>query len=153
MEREKNNPANVLSDVYGVGPKKAKELVENGIKSIEELREKQDELLNATQRVGLKYYEDIQKRIPREEIDRYLTVFKDLFSEVSNNNNSKFEIVGSYRRGAKMSGDIDMIITANDPTIFSSFVDKLIEQKLVEVVLSRGKSKCLYISSMNPLPS
>ena len=28
IEREKNNPVNVLSDVYGIGPKKAQELVE-----------------------------------------------------------------------------------------------------------------------------
>jgi DNA polymerase (family 10) len=26
LEREKNNPVNILSDVYGIGPKKAKQL-------------------------------------------------------------------------------------------------------------------------------
>ena len=31
LEREKNNPVNILADIYGVGPKKAKELVEAGI--------------------------------------------------------------------------------------------------------------------------
>ncbi|MCP4204851.1 MAG: hypothetical protein GY769_23325, partial [bacterium] len=40
---------------YGVGPKKAKELVAAGITSIEELQ-KQPELLNDKQKIGLKYY-------------------------------------------------------------------------------------------------
>ena len=71
IEREKNNPINILSDVYGIGPKKAQELVEQGITSIEQLRANQHQLLNDTQIVGLKYYEDILKRIPRQEIEEY----------------------------------------------------------------------------------
>jgi DNA polymerase/3'-5' exonuclease PolX len=65
IEREKNNPINILSDVYGIGPKKAQELVEQGITTIDQLRANQKQLLNDTQIVGLKYYEDILKRIPR----------------------------------------------------------------------------------------
>ena len=62
LEREKNNPVNILADVYGIGPKKAKELVDNGITSIAILREKQDQYLNDVQKVGLKYYEQIEKK-------------------------------------------------------------------------------------------
>ena len=84
IERERNNPVNILGDIYGVGPKKAKELVEkNGIKTIEELRTKQDELLNDKQKIGLKYYEDIQKRIPRKEIEEFAKVFENIFKQVS----------------------------------------------------------------------
>ena len=64
LEREKTNPINILTDVYGIGPKKAKELVDKGIKTIEELRDRQDELfieLNDIQKVGLKYYEQIKQ--------------------------------------------------------------------------------------------
>jgi DNA polymerase/3'-5' exonuclease PolX len=68
LEREKTNPINILGDIYGVGPKKAKELVSKGINTIDDLRERQTELLNDIQRVGLKYYEQIQERIPRSEI-------------------------------------------------------------------------------------
>ena len=80
IEREKNNPINILSNVYGIGPKKAKELVEiSGIKTIEELKAKQNEVLNDTQKIGLKYYDDILKRIPRQEIDNYNIIFKKVF--------------------------------------------------------------------------
>ena len=71
FEREKENPEMWLTDIYGIGPKKAQELVKQGIKTIEQLREQQDKLLNDIQRVGLKYYEDILKRIPRNEIEQF----------------------------------------------------------------------------------
>ena len=71
LEREKNNPVNILTEVYGIGPKKAKELVDQSITSIPQLRENQ-QLLNDIQKVGLFYYEDILERIPRSEIEKYL---------------------------------------------------------------------------------
>ena len=54
LEREKTNPVNILGEVYGIGPKKAKELVDKGVTTIESLRANQDTLLNETQKVGLK---------------------------------------------------------------------------------------------------
>ena len=149
IEREKTNPINILGEIYGIGPKKAKELVEQGITTIDQLREKQDSVLNDTQKIGLKYYEDILKRIPREEIDQYDVIFKDVFSRVAGpGSEAKFEIVGSYRRGAKTSGDIDMIITAKTGVVFRQFVDELIRQKIILEVLSRGDKKCLVIAKL-----
>ena len=145
LERERSNPANILAEIYGVGPKKAKELIEKGIKTIDQLRERQDELLNQVQRVGLKYYEDILKRIPRYEIDEYNKIFQ---REFTTSPLAKYEIVGSYRRGAKLSGDIDVIITSNDKSDFKQFVDRLVETKKIIEVLSRGESKCLVIMKL-----
>lgn len=144
LEREKNNPVNILADVYGIGPKKAKDLVEKGITSIAHLRENQD-LLNDVQKVGLKYYEDILKRIPRSEIEDYKAIFEKAFSSGID---GKMEIVGSYRRGAQSSGDIDVIITSKSPTIFKTFVDNLIKGKIILHILSRGPSKCLVITKI-----
>jgi NAD-dependent DNA ligase/DNA polymerase/3'-5' exonuclease PolX len=149
LEREKANPINIIGEVYGIGPKKAKELVDSGITTIAQLREKQDQVLNDTQKVGLKYYEDILKRIPREEIDQYDVIFKDVFANVAGlGSDAKFEIVGSYRRGALTSGDIDMIITSKTGEVFRKFVDELIKQKIILEVLSRGDTKCLVIAKL-----
>ena len=63
FERENDNPEIWLTDVYGIGPKKAQDLVKSGIKTIQDLRSQQDSVLNDKQRIGLKYYEDILKRI------------------------------------------------------------------------------------------
>jgi NAD-dependent DNA ligase/DNA polymerase/3'-5' exonuclease PolX len=149
LEREKENPINIIGEVYGIGPKKAKELVDSGITTIAQLREKQDQVLNDTQKVGLNYYEDILKRIPREEIDQYDVIFKDVFAKVAGlGSDAKFEIVGSYRRGAKSSGDIDMIITSKTGEVFRKFVDELVKQKIILEVLSRGDTKCLVIAKL-----
>ena len=144
LEREKLNPVNILTDVYGIGPKKAKELVENGITSIDKLRENQH-LLNDIQKVGLRYYEDILKRIPRSEIEDYKVIFENSFPKVVN---SKMEIVGSYRRGAQNSGDIDIIITSNSANVFTTFIDNLIKEKVITYVLSRGPTKCLVVAKI-----
>ena len=146
LERERTNPANILADIYGIGPKKAKELVAQGITSIEMLRANQDKL-NDTQKVGLKYYEDILKRLPRAEIDNYADIFTNEFNKVATPD-SHFEIVGSYRRGLESSGDIDVIITSNQPQVFTQFINELIAKKIIIEVLSRGPTKSLVITKI-----
>ena len=170
LEADKNDPTKIFGDVYGIGPKKAKELVEIGIKDIAMLRDQQNSVLNNVQKVGLKYYEDILERIPRSEIDNYLFIFNEAFSEIVNEktkktketketkeiketketpkNTSKFEIVGSYRRGADNSGDIDCIFTSSDKTVFKKFIDALVEKKIIIEILSRGPMKCLVITKL-----
>ena len=148
IEREKANPENIFSDIYGVGPKKAKEIVvDKQITTITQLRERQDEVLNDIQKVGLKYYEDILQPIPRAEIDEYAKVFEDVFDKVKNEGDH-YEIVGSYRRGKSMSGDIDVILTSSDAQVFTKWVDALVERKIILEVLSRGKTKCLVITRL-----
>jgi NAD-dependent DNA ligase len=147
LEKEKENPINVLTDVYGIGPKKAKELVEKGITTIEKLREQQNEVLNDIQKIGLQYYDDILERIPRSEIDEYNEVFERVFKKVAEED-SRYEIVGSYRRGAKTSGDIDVIITSKNDSVFKQFIDELLAEKVIIEVLSRGKTKCLVITKL-----
>ena len=147
FEREKENPVTWLTEIHGIGPKKATELAGKGIRTIEELREKQDDLLNNTQKIGLKYYEDTSKRIPRAEIDEYNTIFEKEFKKVAEND-SQYEIVGSYRRGAKTSGDIDVIITSKNPLVFRNFVDSLKETGIIVEILSYGNTKCLVIAKL-----
>lgn len=151
LEREKNNPVNILADVYGIGPKKAKELVDKGVTTIAQLREN-TQMLNDVQKVGLRYYEDILKRIPRSEIEEYESIFDTNFIFATllkePNDDPRFEVVGSYRRGAQNSGDIDVIITAKDPKVFVRFIDTLINQKIILEVLSRGPTKCLVIAKI-----
>ncbi len=150
LEREKTNPVNILGEVYGIGPKKAKELVDKGVTTIEALRANQDTLLNETQKVGLKYYEDILKRIPRSEIEEYKSLFTKEFlkAQQAQAEEAKFEIVGSYRRGAESSGDIDVIITSKTPAVFINFIDSLIKTGVIQEVLSRGPTKCLVITKL-----
>lgn len=149
IETEKQNPLYIFSEVYGIGPKKAQELVALGITSIAHLRSRQNDLLNNVQKVGLKYYEDILKRIPRSEIDAYKSVIQSAMDHLSGiYPSAKFEIVGSYRRGADTSGDIDIIFSCNDSSFGAKFVEYLVAQKVILEVLSQGPSKCLVIAKL-----
>ena len=150
LEREKNNPKYMFYNIYGVGPKKASELVEKeGIKSIEELRENQD-LLNDKQKIGLKYYEDILKRIPRKEVELFNDLFNESFKKIATDKD-KYEIVGSFRRGAKTSGDIDIIVSNedNNGAILNTFITQLEKDGILIEILSKGKVKSLTIGQLN----
>lgn len=61
---------------------------------------------------------------------------------------STYEIVGSYRRGKSESGDIDVIITSEDPVVFDKFINQLLEDQIITNVLSRGKTKSLVVSKI-----
>ena len=82
IEKEKSNIVHQLCKIYGVGPKKAIELSKQ-VTSIDELKQRQ-ELLNDTQKIGLKYFDDIQERIPRKEIDEYNEIFQNEGKTLSN---------------------------------------------------------------------
>lgn len=101
-----------LKDVHGIGPAKAAQLIEKGITTIAQLRAAaaaDSKLLTAAQTLGLKYYEDALLRIPRAEMTEHEDILLPGFDE-------RFEatIVGSYRRGASSSGDIDVLMTLPD---------------------------------------
>ena len=163
VEKEKNNPINTFANIYGIGPVKAKELVESkNISTLEELVLRQNELqenklplLNSKQQVGLKYYNDLLKRIPREEIEEFKILLESNFKETILENNEvqknhKFEIVGSYRRAKEESGDIDLIITSynNNKIVFENFIKKLQTKNVLLEILSKGEAKSLTIGKL-----
>ena len=131
----------ILSTVHGIGPTKANELVKkHGITTVEELADHHD-LLNDVQIKGLKYYDDMQKRIPRAEMDKH-NVF------LTNNISSEFEIAGSYRRFEKTSGDIDVIMCDQDASAFDKVIKSLIKSKYIVEVLAHGEKKFMGICKL-----
>lgn len=150
----------VFTKIYGVGPKNALKIVNSGIKTISELRKVQDKHLNDKQKIGLQYYEDINKRIPRREIDEYNDVFNRIFSDAqkrTNQSNAVFQIVGSYRREKEDSGDIDVIITNQNKnkSVFTEFIKLLIENNIILHKLTDGEKqiKILVICQLPGKPA
>lgn len=66
----------LLTRVSGIGPAKAKELVDLGIRSLEDLEKHKDKLTHH-QKIGLKYFHDFELRIPRKEISEIEKVIRD----------------------------------------------------------------------------
>ena len=66
-------------------------------------------MLTKGQRIGLKYFQDFEERIPRKEIE---ATEKILRSEIQRlDPDYEITICGSYRRGLPTSGDIDVLLT------------------------------------------
>jgi predicted flap endonuclease-1-like 5' DNA nuclease len=59
---------NELSKIWGVGPRKAGELIALGLLTVEDVRQKGLHLLNYQQTIGLQLYVDLNYRIPRAEV-------------------------------------------------------------------------------------
>jgi DNA polymerase beta len=156
-EEIKKDPKTVVikqfMNIYGIGPVKAKNLYEtNNITSISELKEKAGKLLNDKQKIGLKYYEDLQERIPRKEM---LYHEKKIIKIVATISENKFvaTIVGSFRREKPDSGDIDVLLSYEDPNlsikeaedIFQKIINQLLKDNYITDILALGTKKCMAI--------
>ncbi|XP_076233954.1 DNA polymerase beta [Calliopsis andreniformis] len=150
---ESNIAINLLTRVSGIGPAKAKELVDAGIKTLQNLKKHQDKL-NHHQKIGLKYFEDFEKRIPREEIELIEKIMKEAIADLDKE--YIVTICGSYRRGKEDSGDIDVLLT--HPTYTSKekeskkktaalkkVVDCLEKKQLIVDTISLGPTKFMGV--------
>lgn len=143
-----------LQNIYGVGPTAATALVKAGITSIDQLREaikENPKLLNDKQKIGLIYYEDLLERIPRKEMEEHRRIITSL--KPKSMADYETEIVGSYRRGAETSGDIDVLIRVPkgvNSTMakknLAVYVKALEEAGYIKELLALGEHKCMAIS-------
>jgi len=125
---------NELEKITGIGKVKAKSLViNNGVKSIDDLRDKLEQgdvVLTHHILVGLKYYEDINKKIPRKEMDMIDKYIHALIN--ANFDNLIYTVCGSYRRGLSSSGDIDILIS--DPNYKTGIHKQKYLEKLITIL-------------------
>ena len=139
------DPKETLMGVHGIGSVKAKELMSRGINSIEDLKEC-EEYLNDVQVKGLKWYDDMQHRIPYDEITNHETYLKSVLQEIDPT--AELTIAGSYRRKCSNSGDIDMLIntpSVKNNSIYNKFMDVLFQKGYLLEELSRGQKKFMGI--------
>lgn len=137
-----------LMKIHAIGPAKAKQLVdEHGIKSIDDLKAR-TELLNEKQKLGLKYWEHFEARIPRLEMEKHDAFVKKFIHQVDADYH--VELTGSYRRGEKDSGDIDVLIThpneaLNHEDNFKKIIELFVKEGYVTDIFAQGSKKCLAV--------
>jgi DNA polymerase IV len=118
--------------IYGAGFAHASQWVRQGYTTLDELLEKAT--LTENQKIGIAHFEDFQERIPRAEVSTYGDIVRRALRKLD----PAFEVTigGSYRRGAKDSGDIDFIITKPDADI--DHVRDVVIGQLVPNLFSAG---------------
>lgn len=132
-----------LSEIYGIGIKKAINLYEkSNVKSIKELQNAYNlnkVHLTPMQILGLIHHKDLIRKIPNEEIkmlDENIQKNKDKIKYLD-----KFYILGSYRRQKKLSGDIDMMVLGSNQKVLNNVIEFLKKEYKYVGTLSHGKKK------------
>ncbi|KRX08433.1 DNA polymerase lambda, fingers domain [Pseudocohnilembus persalinus] len=124
---EKYKVVSLLCGVWGIGETTGEQLYQRGIKTIKQLRRNQH-LLNKNQIIGLKYYEDLQQRIPRKEVEVMIQFVQRAVQDLETEKN-QYELItcGSYRRGKETCGDVDILLTRRDGVYDNKFMENLIK--------------------------
>jgi DNA polymerase/3'-5' exonuclease PolX len=138
-----------FGNIYGVGPAKIKKLVEHEIYTIEQLRyavSQDPKTLNNKQKMGLAHYEDLNERIPRNEITKFRKAIAHLL-KINYKNDIQMTIAGSYRRGIVTSGDMDMLISSQkyESKALGMVLELLENTGMICEVLAKGFKKFMGI--------
>lgn len=117
----------LLKTIHGVGDVRAAELVRLGIRNVDDLRN----MLTRNHKIVplhvsrvLPFHEDLQKRIPRSEVEHIASIVKTHGKALRSDLHT--EVLGSYSRGALSCGDVDLLMTS--PSIPSMSKDNYIER-------------------------
>ena len=129
-----------LQSVHGVGAIQARRLYERGIRSVKDYQKAISEGREEASphlRISLKYHKDLQSRIPRAEITKFLQKMKATLLKGSE---SLFPS-GSYRMGRPTSGDIDIIAIIPSKPARVSLIDRLVQEKILIHIYNRSEKK------------
>ncbi|KAF2035011.1 hypothetical protein EK21DRAFT_55570 [Setomelanomma holmii] len=147
LDNTRDNPLDAVLrlflGVYGAGLVQANNWIRAGYRTLSDLQAKAK--LTDSHKIGIEHYEDFNSRIPRAEVEAHGAVIKQALASVDKN----FEatMMGSYRRGAQESGDIDMIITCPGTSlstlrsvVFDSLVPHLFRTGFLKASLATSRS-------------
>ena len=132
--------------IYQVGSIQASAWIAQGYRTLEDLVMNRVELA-PDQQVGLEHYEDFNQRIPRTEMDKHANFVQRMIAKVEDA--LEVTIGGSYRRGARESGDIDFIIASPQhmsigtlrAVFFDSIVPRLYAANYLKCVLAATNAR------------
>jgi DNA polymerase beta len=139
---------NKLKSIYGVGPAKINDLMAK-IKDFDELKE-HPELLNEKQKIGLKYYDDMNLRIPITEGRKHFKIVDKILKSLDNDKDIEFEFVGSYRRKNKDMGDIDILIKNKQGLVLKDIIKQLEGSGYIIEKLALGNNKFMGLCKLSP---
>ncbi|XP_074518429.1 DNA polymerase lambda [Halichoeres trimaculatus] len=113
----------LFTNIWGAGAKTAQLWYQQGFRTLEDIRTKAH--LTNTQKIGLKHYDDLLDRMPREEAGAIEKVVRDATHAIDP------QLVamacGSYRRGKATCGDVDVLITHPDGKSHKGVFSKILQ--------------------------
>lgn len=129
----------LFTKVWGVGTETAEIWYAQGHRTLHDV-EMYVKTLTPQQSLGLRYYEEFNQRIPRREVENIGNIVRHAAVRV--NKKSMAAIVGSYRRGAESSGDVDVLLTLRDGGDVHAFLKLLVKDLTEHELLLTDELKC-----------
>lgn len=142
-------PRRELGRIVGVGPATVKKWLGLNIRSVADLRREVlagRVKLNKAQEYGLRYYDDLNARIPRTEVEKISSLILSHVRKLSPD--ILAEVAGSYRRGATDSRDIDILTTRKgrfDKTLLRRVLDELRRDPNFIEALAVGEERLTFL--------
>ena len=129
----------LFSGVWGAGPSRTTKWYDAGYRTLDDLLK--DESLTKQERIGIEYYDQLNKRIPRDKVTELFTVLQESFP------NTRMEIAGSYRRKLPTVGDVDVLI--EDSISSAEVISTLRYLEMIEEVLLEGPVHSIMLLNFN----
>ncbi|KAI1280128.1 hypothetical protein F5Y07DRAFT_355996 [Xylaria sp. FL0933] len=111
-------------DIWGVGAKTANDFYNRGWRDLDDIVEFGWDTITRVQQIGVKYYEELQEKIPRSEVEDIASIILKYANRITKG--FQMVIVGGYRRGKASSGDVDVILSHPDSSATEFFINGLV---------------------------
>jgi len=141
-EFEENNNKELFL-ITGVGNTRIKTWNSLGIFTLNDLKKAIEEKKIKTTHhidIGIKYFEDLLIKIPRDEINKIKDLIKPIIKKIDPD--FIFEICGSYRRGLSESSDIDILISN------TKYPQNISKQNFLKLIIKNLKDIDFIIDSL-----
>lgn len=112
-------------NIWGVSAITAEDFYNRGWRDLDDVVEFgwDDSRLSRSQQIGVKYYDEFLQKIPRAEVETIANTVLEHANKLCKG--YQMTIVGGYRRGKAMSGDVDLVLSHPDETATYKFVSTL----------------------------
>lgn len=111
-------------NIWGVSAHTAKEFYEKGWRDLDDVIDQGWTSLTRSQQIGVKYYDEFLEKISRTEIDSIANTVLEHASKIRDG--FQLTVVGGYRRGKTMSGDVDLMLSHVDEEATRNLIAKLV---------------------------
>ena len=117
----------VFYEIWGVGAVTARDFYyDKGWRELDDIVEFGWRSLSRVQQIGVKYYDEFQRKIPRAEVEFIAAIITKHARRVTDSNLQSI-IVGGYRRGKPESGDVDMILSHPEHQMTLELVSRVVK--------------------------
>lgn len=141
VDPEKERILELFQTIHSIGPVSSQRFYNEGYRSLEQLYTNPS--LSEPQRLAIYWNNQLNQRIPHAEIEEVEQFMTQRFAPYR----MVFNIVGSYRRGASTSGDIDLLVQSQEGLNMTGIL-YLLQDKLIGK-FSEGPTKFMGILKMD----